>query len=158
MATTSIDIAAPPNAVYATLMDAWTYEVWVRGTKRVRDVDPSWPAPGSRFHHSVGAGPLVIRDQTVMVTAEPERLVELDVHIWPVGKGRVRLELTDNGDGTTVVMHENFTNGPAAVADNPLQQLALKLRNDWGLDKLQEIVEQRHRMNLRRPPDRGGAV
>ena len=39
-----------------------------------------------------------------------------------------------------------FFRDAAARADNPLQQAVLKLRNDWGLDKLKTIVEQRHRM------------
>lgn len=146
MATTGIDIDAPAAAVYATLMDAWTYEVWVRGTKRIRDVDASWPAPGSRFHHSVGAGPLSTRDETRLVTAERDRLVELEVHLWPVGQGRVRLELEEDGGRTRVTMHERFERGPAAQIDNPVQQALIKLRNDSGLAKLKTIVEQRSRM------------
>ena len=148
MATTDIVIEAPASAVYATLLDAWTYEVWVGGAKRIRDVDPNWPAPGSRFHHSVGIGPLQTRDQTQLLQRETDRLVVLQVQIWPIGEGTVRLELEDLGERTRVVMHETFTNGPAAWADNRLQQLAVKLRNDWGLDQLKTVVEQRHRQKV----------
>jgi hypothetical protein len=144
MATTEIDINAPASAVYRTLMDAWTYEVWVKGTKNIREVDASWPKPGSRFHHSVGIGPLMTRDETRLLQAEPNRLVELNIQLWPVGEGVVRLELAETGARTHVTMHEEFTLGPAAWADNPLQQMAMKLRNDWSLDKLREVVEQRH--------------
>lgn len=146
MATTEIDINAPATAVYDSLIDAWTYEVWVKGAKNIRAVDASWPAPGSRFHHSVGIGPLMTRDETRLVSAEPNRLVELNMQLWPVGEGIVRLELAETASGTHLTMHEEFIKGPAAWADNSLQQVALKLRNDWSLDKLKDIVEQRHRM------------
>lgn len=146
MASTEITIHAPASAVYASLMDPWTYEVWVGGTKRIRDVDPEWPEPGSRFHHSVGVGPLQTRDETRMLRHETDRLVVLQVQIWPIGEGMVRLELTDLGGQTLVTMHEEFVSGPAAWSDNPIQQAAMKLRNDWGLDQLKAIVEQRHRM------------
>jgi hypothetical protein len=85
MATTDITIDAPASAVYDTLMDAWTYEVWVQGTKNIRDVDAAWPAVGSRFHHSVGIGPLMTRDQTEMVRKEDNRMVELLIQVWPIG-------------------------------------------------------------------------
>jgi hypothetical protein len=146
MPTTEIDINAPASAVYDSLIDAWTYEVWVKGAKNIRAVDPTWPAPGSRFHHSVGIGPLMTRDQTRLVRSEPDRLVELNIQLWPIGEGIVRLELAETGARTHVTMHEEFTQGPAAWADNALQQVAMKLRNDWSLDKLRDVVEQRYRM------------
>ena len=146
MPTTEIDINAPASAVYDSLIDAWTYEVWVKGAKNIRAVDAAWPAPGSCFHHSVGVGPLMTRDQTRLLRSEPDRLVELNIQLWPLGEGIVRLELAETGGRTRVTMHEEFTQGPAAWADNALQQVAMKLRNDWSLDKLRDVVEQRHRM------------
>ena len=146
MATTDITIDAPASAVYASLIDAWTYEVWVGGAKRIRDVDAAWPAPGSRFHHSVGVGPVMTRDETKMLRHERDKLVELEMQLWPVGQGVVRLELEETTGRTHVTMHENFTQGPAAWGDNRLQQALIKLRNDVSLDKLKTVVEQRHRM------------
>ena len=37
---TDIVIDAPPAAVYDTLMDAWTYALWVGGAKNIREVSP----------------------------------------------------------------------------------------------------------------------
>ena len=145
MATTAITIDAPARAVYEALLDAWTYEVWVKGAKNIRAVEPGWPAPGSGFHHSSGIGPLMTRDETRMLRHEPDRLVELNMQLWPAGEGVVRLELQPDGDTTRVTMHEEFTKGPVAALDNVVQQVALKLRNDWSLDKLKDVVEQRHR-------------
>ena len=148
MATTDITIDAPAHAVYESLLDAWTYEVWVGGAKTIRDVDPAWPAPGSRFHHSIGAGPLSTRDETRMIRHAKDQLVELEVHLWPIGEGIVRLELADLGDRTHVTMSEDFVSGPAAWANNTVQQLMIRLRNDVSLDKLKTVVEQRHRMQI----------
>ena len=149
MATTDITINAPASAVYATLLDAWTYEVWVGGAKTIRDVDAAWPAPGSAFHHSIGAGPLMTRDETTMARAETDKLIELNVQLWPAGEGIVRLELEETAGSTRLTMHEEFIKGPMAWGDNKLQQVLVNLRNDWSLDKLKTVVEQRHRMQSR---------
>lgn len=146
MATTAITIDTPARAVYDSLLDPWTYEVWVQGAKNIRKVDAAWPEPGSRFHHSVGVGPLMTRDETTMLRHEPDRLVELNMQLWPLGEGIVRLELHEEDGQTHVTMYEEFIKGPVAVLDNVVQQVALKLRNDWSLDKLKDVVEQRHRM------------
>ena len=60
MAVTSRHVDASPEEVYAVLEDAWRYADWVVGAQRVRDVDASWPEPGSRFHHRFGPGPLSV--------------------------------------------------------------------------------------------------
>lgn len=86
------------------------------------------------------------RDETRMLRLEQDRLVELNMQLWPAGEGVVRLELQAQGDKTRVTMHEEFTKGPVAAMDNVVQQVALKLRNDWSLNKLKNVVEQRHRM------------
>ena len=46
---------------------------------------------------------------------------------------------------TLVRMHEDFEEGPGAWFSNAVQQAAIKLRNDWSLDTLRRIVEQRYR-------------
>lgn len=149
MATTSITIDTPASAVYASLLDAWTYEVWVGGAKTIRDVDAEWPALGSCFHHSIGAGPLMTRDETKLLRAEADKLIELNVQIWPAGEGIVRLELEETTGSTVVTMHEEFIKGPMAWGDNKLQQVLVKVRNDWSLDKLKNVVEQRYRQSQR---------
>lgn len=145
MATNSIVIEAPASAVWASLVDPWTYEVWVRGAKQIRDVDATWPQVGARFHHLVGFGPFAVADVTRIVRIEHERVVELDAAARPMGRVNVVLELSD-GDGLTrVTMHENPTSGPVAVLDNPLQQAAVRLRNASSLQRLKKVVEHRHR-------------
>ena len=41
-----------PDDVLRVLADGWTYANWVVGSSRIRGVDPTWPAPGSRIAHS----------------------------------------------------------------------------------------------------------
>lgn len=49
MATTAMTINAPARAVYDSLLDPWTYEVWVQGAKNIRDVDAAWPYSAAAF-------------------------------------------------------------------------------------------------------------
>lgn len=86
------------------------------------------------------------RDETKMLRHEPDLLVELNMQLWPLGEGIVRLELHEEGEQTHVTMYEEFTKGPVAVLDNVVQQVAMKVRNDWSLQKLKNVVEQRYRM------------
>jgi hypothetical protein len=44
----------------------------VVGASRIREVEPDWPAKGSRIHHSFGVWPLVIDDDTEVLRSEPE--------------------------------------------------------------------------------------
>ena len=58
MARNQRDIDAPPERVFAVLADPRCYPEWVVGSKEIRAADPGFPAPGTRFHHTVGVGPL----------------------------------------------------------------------------------------------------
>ncbi|MFL6157733.1 MAG: SRPBCC family protein, partial [Marmoricola sp.] len=62
--TVSRDISSPGQGVWDVLSDGWLYPSWVVGAARMRDVDASWPAVGSRLHHSVGNWPLLLDDST----------------------------------------------------------------------------------------------
>ena len=67
VAMTTIDrfMPVPPAAVWAALADPGGYGYWVVGSKLIRDADPDWPAPGTRFHHTIGFGPFTVEDHTV---------------------------------------------------------------------------------------------
>ncbi len=63
-------VSAPPEAVWEVLADGWVYTGWVVGASRMRAVDPAWPVPDARLHHSVGGWPLLLDDTTsVSITA-----------------------------------------------------------------------------------------
>lgn len=144
MAVNSTVVAAPPAQVYAVLADGWCYGDWVTGSKRIRAVDATWPAPGSKFHHTFGVGPLALNDSTQVLEAEPDRRIVLQVRGRPVGVGQVRIELAPAAEGgTEVVMEEHPVRGLARAIDNPLLDGLVKARNAESLRRLKDLVESR---------------
>ena len=140
MAENEIVIAAPRARVFAILADPDSYAEWVVGASRIRDADSTWPAPGSRLHHSVGAAPVTLDDSTeVLECEEPERLVLL-AHIGPLGSFRVELVLRAEGTATHVTMHEDPVSGVPKLG-GPATGALIGLRNALSLDRLKELAE-----------------
>ena len=81
-------MTASPDQVWAVLADGWLYPLWVVGASRMREVDDSWPQPGTRLHHSVGTWPLLLDDVTEVVECRPGSRLVLQAHAWPAGTGR----------------------------------------------------------------------
>jgi uncharacterized protein YndB with AHSA1/START domain len=142
MARTTTRIAATPDRVFAVLADAWTYERWVVGCKQIRTVDDGWPAPGATFHHSVGIGPLTVRDTTTVLESDPPRRIVLRARARPAGVARVEVELAEAGGGTEVVMQERPVSGPPALLHNPLQDRLIHRRNAESLRRLKQLAER----------------
>jgi hypothetical protein len=117
-------IAAPPSDVWSVLANGWLYATWVVGASRIRAVDPAWPQPGAKVHHSFGIWPLVIDDDTTVVSADPERELVLRAKGWPAGEATVRLLLT---------------------ADGPVRQLGVLPRNKESLRRLGFLAEGRRK-------------
>jgi uncharacterized protein YndB with AHSA1/START domain len=144
MATNSITINAPVDRVYGVLADGHSYAEWVVGAKRIRGVDPHWPAIGSKFHHSVGVGPLTIDDESEVLDVEPQRRLKLRVRARPAGEAHVTLTLTAAGGGnrTNVEMEEHPVRGLAMlVGRNPIADRLLARRNDEALRRLKNRAE-----------------
>ena len=57
-------VKTTPQRVWDVLSDGWLYPLWVVGASRMREVDDSWPAVGSKLHHSVGVWPALLDDNT----------------------------------------------------------------------------------------------
>lgn len=142
MALVRRTVKAPPAAVYAVLADGWTYSDWVVGTAHIRDVDPSWPAPGARLHHKAGPWPISLNDMSTVVAVEPERLLELRAGLWPLGEATVRITLEPAGEATVVTMHEDFHAGPLHFIKNKINDLLLHRRNVETLRRLADIAER----------------
>lgn len=83
MAYTCREIAASPSDVYAVSIDPRTYPSWLSGAREIREVDADWPAPGSRFHHTVRVGPVIVADSTEMIETQPGRCIRLAVRARP---------------------------------------------------------------------------
>lgn len=132
---------ASPDAVWAVLADGWRYADWVVGAKRIRHVDDTWPAVGSRFHHQVGVGPVDIKDSSVSEAMDEGHAMSLRVKAFPAGAARVRIVLNETQDGgCEIKMEEHPIEGFAKSWDNPVQRAALWLRNKESLRRLGRLA------------------
>jgi uncharacterized protein YndB with AHSA1/START domain len=136
-------IDASVDDVFAILTDGWSYAAWVVGASRIRDVDPPWPKPGSRIHHSVGAWPILIDDTTTALDYEPGRRLKLKVRVWPAGHGEVDFRATETPTGCRLVMTEEATSGPISLLPKALADLILHPRNAEALRRLKLLAEKR---------------
>jgi uncharacterized protein YndB with AHSA1/START domain len=141
MAKTRAWFSVAPERIFAVLSDPEAYADWVVGSHSIRDADPGWPAPGSRFYHRVGAGPLTVSDHTeVLEMQAPDRLV-LRARARPLGTAIVRLELAPHDGGTRVTMTEVAGDPLSRLALNPLTYPLVNRRNDESLRRLRRIAE-----------------
>ncbi|MET7998270.1 SRPBCC family protein [Amycolatopsis sp. NPDC005232] len=138
-------VGADPAAVFAVLADGWHYSGWVVGSSHIRDVDATWPAVGSRLHHTVGAWPLQLEDTTVVLAVSPGESLKLEAQGWPLGTAEVEVTLTPRESGTLVRMGERALRGPGKFIPEPLQALVLKPRNRESLARLAALAEGRSR-------------
>lgn len=149
MTTVEVTIAAPRPDVWATLVDVRTYPTWLLGARRIRSVDDAWPAPGSAFHHVVGAGPLAIADATRSVAVDPERRLELVVRARPAIEATVVFELRDVAEGTQVTMEEHPIGLYRLLA--PVVAPLAQARNRASLERLEDRVRARRGPGIASP-------
>jgi uncharacterized protein YndB with AHSA1/START domain len=142
VSTTSTHIDASPERVFDVLDDARTYEFWVVGCKDIREVDRDWPAEGSAFHHSVGLGPLTVKDSTTIVERERPHRLELRARARPAGIARVRFEVAPSGAGAQVTIEEAPIEGLPAKLHNPAQDHLIHRRNQETLRRLKWLAER----------------
>jgi uncharacterized protein YndB with AHSA1/START domain len=147
-------IAAPPRRVFALLSDPRSYAYWVVGSREIRGADSDWPAVGSAFHHTVGVGPLHVKDHTVVEAVEPPRMLQIKAKARPLGTARVTLELRRRGRGTEVTMTEGPGDMVTAILFNPLTRRLVGHRNEWSLERLRDLVEGRVEMPSEDRPSR----
>jgi hypothetical protein len=144
----------PPEAVWDVLADPGSYGYWVVGSKVIRDADPDWPAPGSKFHHTVGFGPFKVSDHSEAVETERPGLFRLRAKGRPTGTAMVTLEMVPKDGGTLVRMKENPDGAVALLAFNPVVQLFVRGRNTESLARLEELAlrEAARKQPRRRAP------
>jgi uncharacterized protein YndB with AHSA1/START domain len=136
-------IHADPAQVWAVLADGWLYPSWVVGASRMRDVDLSWPSPGSELQHSVGLWPVLLDDRTEVIGSVPLEELRLRAHGWPAGAAEVLIRLEPSEDGTEVTLEEDAVAGPARLIPQPLRQLTAIPRNHEALRRLALLAEGR---------------
>jgi uncharacterized protein YndB with AHSA1/START domain len=143
VATNTRFMPGPPEAVWDVLADAGKYGYWVVGSKVIRDEEPGWPEPGTKFHHTIGAGPVTISDHTVSLEAQRPTLLKLRAKGRPLGTATVTLTMHPRNGGTVVRITENPDGVFAPLALNPVVHVATKLRNAESLMRLEELALRR---------------
>ncbi len=143
MSSTTRVIKASPSAVWDVLADGWLYPLWVVGASRMREVDSTWPETGSRIHHSVGAWPLLIDDNTEVTESRPGHSLALRGRGWPAGEVDVEIRLRAVGGDTEVVIEEDAAAGPGLLVPKPVRGLTFRWRNVETLRRLAYVAERR---------------
>src|SRR4029079_17386931 len=83
VARNSINVHADADAVFDVLDNAYAYPRWCVGTRRIRAVDPDWPAVGSRFHHAVGSAAGELHDSSKVLERDRPNRIVLEVRLRP---------------------------------------------------------------------------
>lgn len=144
--TISRKVAAPAEVVWSVLADGWSYANWVVGAARVRDVDPGWPANGTRVHHSFGLWPVLIQDFTRVERVQAPTELELIARGWPAGEAHVHISVRPEGAGASVVtITEDAVSGPGRLIPAPLRHVLIAPRNREALNRLAMLAEGHHR-------------
>ena len=142
MARCQLIFKAPPDTVFRALADAEHYDTWLVGAKDIRAVDSAFPEPGAELHHTVGAGPVELKDSTEVEAVDTNRRLRLRARVRPLGVARVEFQLEPAaGGGTQVIMDEVVTEPALARALNPLLGPLINSRNLASLKNLREQVD-----------------
>ena len=138
MAVNETHIDAAPAEVFAFLADGKRYADWVVGAKCIRSVDPDWPAAGSKFHHTIGFGPIEIKDNTKVRSVEAPNWLVLEARLRPIGRATVKMEVLPEAGGTLVRMTEE----PIGVSRfvKRLVDPPILARNAEALRRLKDLV------------------
>jgi carbon monoxide dehydrogenase subunit G len=133
------EVAATPEVVWAVISDPRTYPDWLVGAQRIRGVDPAFPAPGTEFHHSVGATEGTTVDDTTQAThSDPPFRLGLEVHAGPF-EADVELLVLPSPGGSEI----RFSERPkgAWIALIPALRPFLHARNAESLRRLRGLLD-----------------
>jgi uncharacterized protein YndB with AHSA1/START domain len=151
MAITTKHIDAPPDDVFAALIEPRTYPSWLVGCKEIRAVDDGWPRAGTCFHHRVGVvGPITVADSTKAIEVENPSLLVLEVRARPLGRGQVTFTVRPDATGTELALEEHPIGMLAPL--RPLLDPLTAARNAASLASLAALVEGRESAPRTVPP------
>ena len=142
MAITTIRVPAPTEAVWATILDPTTYPEWLVGADHMRAVDDDWPAVGSRFHHTVGFGPVKVSDHSTVRVLEPRHRLVLGVRATVIVQAEVTFRLRAVGGETELELQEEPDTRFGELV-RPLLDPMTHGRNQLSLERLRDVVARR---------------
>ena len=135
-------VEATPERVWEVLSDPACYPRWVVGAKEFRGADPGFPAVGTKFHHSVGAGPITLQDHTEVIDLNPPWRIELRAKTRPFGTARVALLVQPfRDDATYLTLIEDGGDPLSRLIFTPLTHALIWGRNVKALQRLKSIIE-----------------
>ena len=139
----SIEIAAPPEAVYEVVMDPHRLEDWVTVHAGLHD-PPDRLSKGAELGQSIKVAGQRFKVEWLVVKAEEPRSVEWDGR-GPMGtKARVAYELEDRG-GSTSFHYTNeydFPGGPLGKLGAKAFERTAGKEADKTLEKLKGLLER----------------
>jgi hypothetical protein len=141
MALVEGEVGCTPDDVWRVLSNGWLYGMWVVGSARIRAVDDGWPAVGTRIHHSVGAWPMLLSDESEVLSCEPRRRLELRTKGRPLGIADVSITLTPTQTGTHLSLEEHPVSGPGAWLLKAAGDWPVVLRNRECMRRLAVLCE-----------------
>jgi uncharacterized protein YndB with AHSA1/START domain len=145
MPPVDLHVDAPPERVWEILSEPKTYEHWVVGSRSIESWDPQFPAVGSKFEHTQGKAPLIIRDITVVDRSEPPRRIELIAQARPLLVARVIVEVAMEGTGSHVTLEEIPVSGlMAPLLKTPPGRALTRTRNRESLRRVRQQAEGRN--------------
>jgi hypothetical protein len=144
MAYTSREVRAEAGAVFEVLTDPETYPRWLIGARAIRYVDPTWPEPGSKFHHVVGFGPLRIADSTEVLDLDKSALLlRLNVKARPLISAVATFRVIGSGSRSVVTLQEEPALRTIGNLVRPVMDPTTHVRNHRSLRRLAEVIEVR---------------
>jgi uncharacterized protein YndB with AHSA1/START domain len=138
MAVVETHVEAPPERCFEVLSDPRSYAYWVVGSRQIRAADPDWPAPGSKFHHTVAGG---VEDHTVVEEVEPNRRLRLRARARPFGTAFVTVTMDRRGDGSLLRLEEEPADRLTRLVFNPVLDRLLHSRNEESVTRLKALAE-----------------
>ena len=143
MSDNSIVVHATPESVFDVLDDAYAYPTWVLGARRIRWVDPTWPAVGSRFHHAIGTFVAELHDSTLVLARDRPRSIDLEVRFRPTGVAHVKIRVRSVADGALITLSEVPIGGPVRRVPRFITEPLLSARNAFSLGRLRRLIERK---------------
>jgi carbon monoxide dehydrogenase subunit G len=138
------ELPAHPDVAWALLEDPRSFRYLVPGARRIRRFHPRWPEPGTEVQLTVGLPPLLVRDCTEVLAAEPPERLLLDAHLRHLGSLHVEFRFRPVGGGTRLTIRESVSAGPlAAPGLRQATELAIAFRNLDICRRYRRLVKRR---------------
>lgn len=145
MSRVEMELPATPARLFELLEDPRSLRTLVVGARRIRRFDPRWPEVGSTLHHTIGWGPLVVRDTTEVLDCVPGRRLVLQARIRWFGTFVVSFDLAPGlAGGTRLAIEEEPREGLVSLpVVRQAVEAGIRIRNAELGRRLQRLSDHR---------------